>query len=101
MEVVHDHARRRHDVRAAVLLRRRQRRDVVTDSLRQEVVRRETSRVDQRRRKWGTQNVMTIEEAVSGVERVVVAVGSFVRERALDVLVRREVRRDQVRVETG
>jgi len=43
---------------------------------------------------------MTIEESISGMKRIVISVSSFVRVRTLDVLVRRQVRRHQVRMET-
>lgn len=84
-----------HDV-AVLLVRRRRRRLLLLlverrYPLRHEVVGREAPRIDQRRRQWGAQNVVTVQDPVSGVKRVVVAVSALVRVRALDVFVGRQV----------
>lgn len=84
-----------HDV-AVLLVRRRRRRLLLLlverrYPLRHEVVGREAPRIDQRRRQRGAQNVVTVQDPVSGVKRVVVAVSALVRVRALDVFVGRQV----------
>lgn len=97
LKVVH------HDV-AVLLVRRRRRLLLLVERrypLRHEVVRREAARVNERRRQRRTQNVVTVQDPVSGMERVVVAVGPLVRVRPLDVFVGRQVGGDEVCVEAG